>query len=344
MTRLWTLLVFTAGIFLGCVSLKTAQCQTVDFPAPCVLPGDEVWLISARDDVSAGTCPSDSLQCQQYRDGFWQDSSWLAISPSSPGDARETMVFIHGYNTNLHYAKKRGLQVYQNLLATSADRPPVRYVIWAWRSERELVRPVRDYVLKSQRAVSLGSKFAWTLNVLGTKPAIILGYSLGVQVAVSALTHSPVYSGPPVQLAVIAAANDCRFAAGCDLQFRNSGRISRTLIIYNRRDRVIRTAGAVCKARYRQRFQFFEQIAQTRPCYFGQVDIVDISDVATKRHAIVSYTKLSPVQSSIQGMLSCGPSSNLTLVDPSENRIDSPFLPGLLPDTTVPVVSPIPVP
>ena len=271
----------------------------------------------------------------------------MAIPASASSAQLETLVFVHGYNTNLQFAQKRGLQVYQKLLANCADRPPVRYVIWAWRSEREFARPIVDYRVKSKRATSLADKFAWTLNMLGPKPAVVIGYSLGAQVAVSSLTQSFAYKGEPVQLAVIGAANDCGFASG-ECQLKNPGHIRRTFIFLNRGDRAVRAAGLVCKARFGQRFKFFDELAPKRSQFFGQVKVVDITRIASNRHSVTRYIQIPQITNCIRNMLSNSAGTHLNCSGPLEQWPELPaasdFTPVEISPIPAAVAEPVPVP
>lgn len=304
MTRLQAWLVCIAAVLMADNAPLVAQRRARQQPVTAVMPGDEVWLISARGDAELehSSCPSETLRCQRYANGCWQESHCLSIPTTIENEQRETLVFVHGYNTDLHFAQKRGLEVYQNLLGSVANRPPVRYVIWAWKSEREFVRPIRDYTDKSKKAVKLGNKFAWTLNLLGPKPAVVLGYSLGSQIAVSALAQSSLYQGPPIQLAAIGAANDCCFAS-CQNLLENQCRIRRTVVFVNHRDRAIRAAETICRVRFKQQFTSLDELAPRRTKYFGQVDIIDITEVASRRHGITRYTALPSVQTYVKDLL-----------------------------------------
>ena len=264
----------------------------------CVRPGDQVWLVSARAHDVSSSC---GLHCAQFAGGQWCRSDCQMMPKVGRHAVEETFVFVHGYNTDLEYAQKRGLQVYSSLFAQCQDRPPVRFVIWAWRSERDSLRAVRDYNMKSGRAIKLADKFAWTLNCLGPKPAIILGYSLGAQVAVSGLTQSCVYQGPPVQFSVIAAANDCSFASCTHLN--KYGSIARTTVFLNERDLAIRAANLICRARYGKQYQTFEQLAPANQPFLGQLEIVDITGVASQRHSIVRYCELDIVRCRMNEMV-----------------------------------------
>ncbi|MEM9410970.1 MAG: hypothetical protein AAGA30_07650, partial [Planctomycetota bacterium] len=209
------------------VALQSNAAVAIDTIEP-ECRNDQIWLVSARGAACRQT-GADKLPIQQYCCGRWANSDWLQINKSADGFAGQTLVYIHGYQTNLEHARVRGLEVYKNLFGRCRISEPIRFVIWAWKSEKEICRPVQDYQLKSNRAVLLGNLFADSLNYLGPKPPVIIGYSLGVQVIVSGLTKSQCYQGAPVSIATIAAASDCGFTSSvCELC--TSGRVKQTVV------------------------------------------------------------------------------------------------------------------
>ncbi len=284
------------GLFSG-----LAIAQHCENSVPIVAaPGDEIWLISARDLDDCYPPCVDQLSCQLYCDGHWNESSIQDLK--SFGSDKQNIVFVHGYQTDLCSAKKRGLQVYNNLFGKCRCVGPVRYIIWAWKSERECRRPVVDFDLKSRRAVGMGDAFALTINELVDAPTTIVGYSLGAQVVVSAFTRSNLYTGNPVQVAFVAAANECSFARGCN-PLSSCGHIDRALVFYNEDDIAIRTANLICRLKHGPNFQRFEEFASRNECALGSVCVVDISDLSSRKHSVVRYTSIPTVQAHIQNML-----------------------------------------
>ena len=290
---------FTIVLAIAYVFNAHAVAQGNDCEKPiCVLPGDEIWLVSARGVCCDATPCTDQLPCQAYCGDKWLDVAFAEVRSSQ---TITPVVYVHGYQTDLCDAKKRGLQVYQNLFACRQGSAPIRFVIWAWKSEKEIRRPVRDYDLKSKRASQMANAFAATINELGPMPPMVIGYSLGAQVIMSALTHSCAYNGPPVQLVLIAAANDCCFASCCGL-LDSCGKVERSAIFYNADDIAIKTSSRICKLKFGCKFKSFEELA-TANSSLGEVNIFDITEFASKKHSIVRYTSLPVVQGIIQQLL-----------------------------------------
>ena len=134
-------------------------CETLGRRVPVVVcPQDDVWLISARKSHCA---PSDLslLQCSHLENGCWQDSELdELVQLHSTDKTRVTMLYVHGNRTALKWAESRGLQFYDTALR-KANRPPMRFVIFAWRSETERARIIPDYEIKSNRSVTIGETF-----------------------------------------------------------------------------------------------------------------------------------------------------------------------------------------
>lgn len=286
---------------LTLVIASLISCGSAFGQANCnIRPGDEVWLISARG--VADCCVSD-LPCMRLCDGIWQQSCCADLFAANDNQPQCTpVIFVHGYQTGLGDAQLRGLQVYQNLFSCCQPDHPIRYVIWAWRSERESRRILKEFTEKAQDAMRLGNAFADTLNRLQSKPPTIIAYSLGAQVSLSALVQSGVYAGAPVQLAVIAAATDCGFS-GCCLQMQNCGHISKSYVFCNRCDIAIRAARLSCRLANGKRQEKFEQIAPMFPGQLGDVCIIDITQVASRQHSVVRYTSLPVVKSCINELV-----------------------------------------
>ena len=281
--RIWLLL-----------AISTLIPQSVFGQSSGVRPGDEIWLISARDVDRCGNV--NGLQCQRFACGVWNISccqDLFDVDQTRP--MCSPVVYVHGYQTDLFDAQKRGIQVYQNLFGQcGGDDRPIRFIIWAWKSERESRRIVREFTQKAQHASQLGNAFAMTLNHLQSRPPTVIAYSLGAQVSIAALVQSNTYAGEPVQLAVIAAATDCGFSQCC-LQMQNCGNIARSYVFSNRGDVAIKAARLSCRVVSGRKPEKFEQVAHCFPGQLGEVNIIDITPLSTRQHSIVRYTSIPVV-------------------------------------------------
>ena len=258
---------------------------------------DQVWLVSARElygDHDVSPC---QFPVRKFDGGCWHDSSFDALQFSDHGDI-PTVVFVHGYQTNLQNAQFRGAQVYQSLFGNSRCTQPVRFIIWAWKSEREIPRPVKDYALISKRAIGVGNAFAQTMNLVGDEQTTVIGYSLGAQVVVSGMTGQCQYIGAPIRLAVIAGANDCGFASGCRQRCLQQN-ILQTTVFSNSKDRVLKASNLICRINYGKRFRKFEELAFQDNGSLGSVNVIDISNSATRNHSVVRYVSLPVVRNEI---------------------------------------------
>ncbi len=155
-----------------------------------LLPQDEIWLIDARNAHCAGEdlC---SLNVSCCRGGRWTSSGPPIVGQHAALTGSKVTLF-GGPRKSGHskLGQIKGLQVYNNAFSTTSEcRPPVRFVILAWRSERELLRNCRDYIYKSQRSVAVGRALATILCQFEDRRMVLAGFSLGVQVLVSALDH-----------------------------------------------------------------------------------------------------------------------------------------------------------
>ncbi len=275
---------------------------------------DEIWLVSARDCDCATEPGLSLLRCERFCEGRWIETCCNELCSNKSGINMETVVFVHGYLTDLQGARQMGQEVYENVFSGRCETAPVRFIIWAWKSERETRRPIQDFAIMSRRANSLGEIFALTLNQLGPRPPVVIAYSLGTQVVLSALAQSTLYQGPPIQLVAIAAATDCGFASNCQ-QMSNCGDIARSVVFLNNGDRAIRAAKLACRVTYGHSFKTFESLAPMHPDQLGQIEIIDITSVASRRHSIMLYTEIPIVQSSIRALVaqnfsSCNSATN----------------------------------
>ncbi len=273
-----------------------------DKPYVCIRPQDELWIVSARDahcDAS-GFVP---LHCSRFVDGGFCPAELQALYTAHQTDhSRQTVLFVHGNRTDAGWATSRGAQVYENIFASNLCSAPVRYVIWQWRSEPEIKRPIRDYVIKSQRAVRLGPSMARFLRDFEDREIMLIGYSLGSQVLLSAFSNGCMADFPDgrgYSLNFIAAAIDCDFARtvgclGCPLQL-----VDQTNIFQNDGDRVVRASQKVCQRRFGRCVSSLASIVQQGLLALGEVSMYNITNEVGKQHSVVRYTRSMTVRTVI---------------------------------------------
>ena len=280
------------------LDLRASEPETV-----CM--SDQIWLVSARQHCEC-SCSSE-FPVQFYSCNGWHDSDFGTLIGTNHSSMR-TVVFVHGYQTDLCDAQTRGVQVFKNLFGCCQDRQPIRFVIWAWKSEKEIARrPLQDFSIISQRAISLGPAFAHTMDLVANDGTVVVAYSLGAQVVVSGMTGNCQYGGPPIQLAVIAAANDCGFASCCRDRICGCNSIAGTTIFLNNKDRAIRASNMICRLQYGRHYRKFDELAVCSQGALGCVNLVDVSGEASKKHSVVRYTALPTIGCVIRRLVcECG--------------------------------------
>ncbi len=268
-----------------------------------ILPQDEVWFVNARGYTSGETDLS-CIPVYQLIDSDLapRDLSTLMTLHES-GDDLSTVLYVHGNQTDEEFAIARGLQVYRNSLTTKADcRGPVRYIIWAWKSEQEKTRLYPDYKIKSERSLHVGETFASTLNQFSDRNLVILGYSLGVQVVLSAFdspnldprmddpTHYQVMFAAPAINAKFVACNSLR--TNC----KNSP-VENSVVFTNRKDRAIRAAQAIIRRENPyDKATTIAGLSQAGKLDVGNVSEVDVFEETGRFHSIERYTRSETLQ------------------------------------------------
>ena len=210
----------------------------------CVNGEDEVWIVDARD-IGCIPCDLSRLSVSLLQCGEWVCSELGALTAAHAQDpSKETFIFLHGYNTDDQWAETRGMQVYDNLFQNGCHRPPVRFVIFKWRSDRESVRVRRDYDEKTCRALQVGGTLAMMLDQFNNTDITIAGYSLGAQATLAAMQQAPCFgipaSGDGYRLVLIAPALDNNFATMLANGFYPARQADVSLVFTNCKDRVIR--------------------------------------------------------------------------------------------------------
>lgn len=218
---------------------EQTNCESLEQEPGCQpQAGDEIWLVNTRQ---LSDCFSDcnlvpDLPVSRWVDGQFQPKSLaelldrVAATPQT-----RNIVYIHGNFTDLSWSIRRGLQFYNGCFANVPARPPLRFIIWSWRSERETLLG-KDYQIKSQRAVAEGCRLNSLVNQLGPTPPIVIGYSLGAQATLSALSQSSSPESQPWIVALVAAALDPYFCGTLRNNRQISERFSHLVVFTNQVD------------------------------------------------------------------------------------------------------------
>ena len=264
--------------------------------------GDEVWFANARNFID-GETNIEALQVSQFLDGQLAPRCLSDLTNAHETcDEGATMLFVHGNQTDEKYALLRGLQVYRNALTSLATpRVPVRFVIWAWKSDREKFRLYPDFQVKSKRAVLVGETFAATLNQFHNRNLVVFGYSLGTQVSLSAFDSPTLrkrpYDSTQYQLIFAAPVINTQFVASHSLMAQQSESIiENTVVISNRKDRAIRAAQSIIRRQSPAVELTIKDLSQAGKLNVGSVTEVDVFEEAGRLHRVVRYSQTETLQ------------------------------------------------
>ena len=302
----------------------------------CVSAQDEVWLVSARG-AHCNPCEISELKCCWMQNGNWQNASLSDLTARHTVDkSRSTLIYVHGNRTDLDFAKARGLQVYQSALQDSpCPRPPVRFVVFVWKSEKEIKRPVADFGIKSERAVDVGKTLARLLGQFDDRNLSIVGFSLGTQVILSAITcaqrQGECADLDKYRVALIAPALDPNFVRKRFSCLPNNQLVEQTDVFLNRHDRAIKAAQLIVRRRSRASITSLHELAGSSRPSANPIRIHDITREISKRHSVTSYVSSPTVRAGLAQMLYDAQGAAYL---PMESE------PALLPPATESVVAP----
>ena len=286
-----------------------------------ICPEDDIWLVSAR---RAHCAPSDLslLRCSRLRNENWETAELDDLFHSHSSDrTKVTTVYVHGNLTNLKWAKSRGLQFYKT--AFQADqRPPLRFVIFAWRSDQEKVRAIVDYEIKSKRSVVIGETFGRLLEKFEDRWIVISGFSLGAQVVFSALSMPELQNGDDrvgkYRVAVFAPVFNSDFVESELIKYVHNPIVHRTELFLNHSDRAIKLSQWVAVMRAKSKFSLTE-LANGDKMNNGVVagkliKIRDITNETSNKHSIESYSVSNLLKQELAESLNATLDSHATIV------------------------------
>lgn len=275
-----------------------------------VLPQDEVWLVSARCS-HLSPCDLSLVKVDRLSGGRWCASNLDSLVDAHATDkSKATLIYAHGNRTDLSWARSRGLQFYSlALAATACRRPPVRYVIFAWQAEREQ-KCKKDFLIKSKRSDVLGITMAQLLAQFQDRQIILVGFSLGAQVIVTALDQPCVCE--PVELsnnrgkyrvAVIAPVLDGGASSRQAKRYPNGEAVSRAEIFQNSKDRAVRLAGVIRRRQFPGQSKSIGALATGGNLPFGNVHVTELSSELCKYHAVSVYARSRAIKAGLSRML-----------------------------------------
>ena len=264
---------------------------------------DDVWLVSARDSHCH---PSDMslLECSRLVNGCWQSEELANLTDDHAQDkAKVTMIYVHGNRTNLKWAKSRALQFYDNSLR-SCERPPLRFVVFAWKSEAEKARIIQDYKIKSNRSVTVGKAFYELLDHFDDRKMLLGGFSLGAQVVLSAMSEAelrtPSAKAGQYQVAVIAPAINSDFSRASLAIYPQNSLVRHTDVFVSQEDCAVKVSEAINRRTNSSGFNITDLVD-----YQGgaSVSVHDITCEVNRRHSIDNYGRSVSVVSRVCDLL-----------------------------------------
>ena len=264
-------------------------------------PGDEIWLVSSRASANRSSDPA-KLEWSRLVDGQLKPKQFADFKTSHDSDpCTRTVVYTHGNLTNSNWAINGGLTLYQNVFQNRTNQTPVRYLIWSWRSEREYRLIGKDANMKSRRAVEEGTAMRAMLDQLQGPRPILLGYSFGGQVIVSAL-QSPTHlsTAEPFYVSLIVPGFNRDFIH-CELD-RDALQMNtkRMRAFVNEKDRVIWANNKnLCRRKYRGSGMCNYLVSSK----LGQPDYLDEVDLTDENSPVHSIDKYSSNPRIIAGIL-----------------------------------------
>ena len=297
---------FPSGRFDDLLSTPTpdsCRCQLV--------PGDEIWVVNTRNiPESCNDCfGSVPAEVSQWTDAGWSKRTQEELFVSARTNCElKNVIYAHGNFTDYGWSLRRGCEVYGSFFRTDCIRPPLRFVIWSWKSERESAF-CSDYHIKSHRAVDEGCRLNSITSHLGPKPPLVIGYSLGAQAVLSALSQpafvqneiSP--ASVPWRVALIAVALDAEFPPQIVGNLQITNRLERLVVFTNAKDPALRSSNRLTRRRtHSPPFSQYE-LLPSLPAGPGTFSQFEVGSEIGRHHAITHYRQSDTIRCHIRQLL-----------------------------------------
>jgi hypothetical protein len=227
-------------------------------PAPCVTNSrddDDIWLVSSRGcGCQSFAAAGPPLKYWRYiRQQGWVASSGEAFFATARPE-QPVVIAVHGNRMNQQSANDFGWAIYQRIVRNSPEQPPLRFVTWAWPSDKAPTRATEDVRIKCARSDVDARFVAWFIEQLpATAPLSFCGYSLGVRIVAGALEmraggvvngrgQSPSIGSPrpPARAVFMASAIDNDWLLPGRRYGRALGQLEHLLLFNNSSDRALR--------------------------------------------------------------------------------------------------------
>lgn len=269
-----------------------------------IRPQDEIWLVSGRSDDGC-------LSCERMVDSGWKPDAIVNLATAHDTKTeKSTVVYVHGNQTNDEYARARGLQLYQKLFGFNVcpPSPPIRFVIFSWRSEREKARASSDFKIKLARSIRVGSTFRSLLDQFESRKMLLVGFSLGGQVILSGLREQQLNDDEEsadlkngmYSVALITPALEPAIESTCLDAVDQNLSVSQTVAFIARKDPAIRASKVLTQSRRSHTCDqrgdeiTFERLGQWCPGQqFGKLRVEDITAEVRSCHSVTKYAEQS---------------------------------------------------
>jgi hypothetical protein len=141
---------------------------------------DELWFVSSR----CARCEADGgvhLHYWQYAAGRWEKRTLADLQAADP--TIRTCINVHGNRCDVAKANAAGWSFYSTLTGGCVNRPPIRFIIFTWPSDRICGSGRKDVQTKAVRAECHAYYLAWFVRQLSpATPLSMVGYSFGTRV------------------------------------------------------------------------------------------------------------------------------------------------------------------
>ena len=260
-----------------------------------IRPQDEIWVVSARQGTSC------DLTAEKLINGQWFDASVAELTQSHADDQQKSsLVYVHGNRTNDIYARSRGLQFYENVFNDQMCSGPVRFVIFAWRSEREKVGPAVDFRIKLDRSVALGPTFAGFINQFEDRRLVLAGFSLGGQIVLSSLVqlecqaaNDPEPKFGRYRVALVTPALKASDSLNSVASLPSNSVAVETVVFINQKDIALQAAEVATKGSPEPAVTLQQVAQQPAGSMTNSVVIEDITCNVSRFHSISRYSHRS---------------------------------------------------
>jgi Alpha/beta hydrolase of unknown function (DUF900) len=221
--------------------------------APCG-QGDRFWCINTRSITSDARCADlENPQLSVYR---LNNRCSTAISfdkfMAETSAGRQVVFYIHGNRMEQENAVQHALKIYRHTLSCREPRP-IDWVVWSWPADQE-GHVVKDVRTKAARTDAQGLYLSWVLRQHAERsvPITLIGYSFGGRVITGALhalaggklanrsLPGASLTGLRIDAGLVAPAIENDWLAECGYHQRANENLDQLLVLYNRRDAVLK--------------------------------------------------------------------------------------------------------